>query len=217
MAKEKIKEIYKKISISQNGPASDTLRKFGLQYKVIFGLSIGQIKNIARDYVPNHELALKLREKNVREAHLLATMLDVLSENDFDYIVNLVNTADNIEIVEQMAYNMLAPLNFAYRLANEFIKSDKEYVISTAYILYSVLFSSDKNNFCEQYNTCFEYSLKHSQNNSLHVRKSVARALRKLASKNEIIKNEVLNHCIIIKKNNTPQTDFVYEEVVPLV
>lgn len=217
MSKEKIKEIYKKISLYENGPASDTLRNYGFRYKVIFGLSIGDIKKIAQDYTPNHELALKLREKDVREAHILAAFLDDLSINDFDYIIELVNKADNIEIVEQMVKNMLANLNFAPLLASEFIKSDKEFVISAAYILYSVLFENHKSENPEYYKICFNYSIQHSQNTSLHVRRAVARALRKAAADNELIKIEVINICNQIKKFDTPQTRFVFEEVVPLI
>ena len=60
----------------RNGVVADTLRSAGSPYKVIFGLNLPQIVDIARDMAPDRALAEELwANKTTRESQLAAPMI----------------------------------------------------------------------------------------------------------------------------------------------
>ena len=71
-----IKEVKKEFFAFRNGIVADALRKAGMPYKVIFGLQVPQLAQIARGLEPSMEIADKLwADKEVRESRLLAAYL----------------------------------------------------------------------------------------------------------------------------------------------
>ena len=73
---ENIKEIKHNFMAFRNGIVSDTLRKAGMPYNIIFGLQLPQIAEIARSNEKNLELADALwQDSGVRESRLLACYL----------------------------------------------------------------------------------------------------------------------------------------------
>ena len=72
---ETLKNIRHQFFAFRNGIVADALRK-QFDYRMIFGLQIPQIAEIARQYTPSSELAETLwAEKGNRESRLLATYL----------------------------------------------------------------------------------------------------------------------------------------------
>ena len=60
----------------RNGAVADSLRRQGAPYRIIFGLNLPQIAEIARDFGPDADLALQLRANTAtRESMLIAPML----------------------------------------------------------------------------------------------------------------------------------------------
>ena len=60
----------------RNGVVADTLRKAGCPHRIVFGLNLPQIADIAREFGPDNELADTLwADTALRESVLLAPML----------------------------------------------------------------------------------------------------------------------------------------------
>lgn len=55
-----IQEIKRRFFAMRNGIVADTMRKGGLGYKMVFGLNLPQIVEIAADITPSRELAEQL-------------------------------------------------------------------------------------------------------------------------------------------------------------
>ena len=73
---DSIKQIKHNFMAYRNGIVSDTLRKAGMPYNIIFGLQLPQIAAIAREYGASDELADSLwKDSGVRESRLLACYL----------------------------------------------------------------------------------------------------------------------------------------------
>ena len=67
----------------RNGIIADTMRKAGSPFKIIFGLNIPQIKQIASEIGKNKALAAKLwNNTTTRESMLLAPMIYPADELD---------------------------------------------------------------------------------------------------------------------------------------
>ena len=52
---EALREIKQSFRLYMNGPAAQSMRQKGLNYKLIWGVSLTDLKEIAKEYAPNAE------------------------------------------------------------------------------------------------------------------------------------------------------------------
>lgn len=111
----------------RNGDVADRLRKAGSPYKIIFGLLVPQIEQIAATVTPSSELADELwRNISTRESRLLATM--VFPQNEFTILKarEWIASADTKELIDMLCFRMVRNLADAELLIAEYgcCKSD---------------------------------------------------------------------------------------------
>ena len=73
---QQIAEIKRKIRLSMNGITSESMESGGIVYKKNFGVAIPRLREIAREYNPDHDLAQRLWMLKIRETMILATLLE---------------------------------------------------------------------------------------------------------------------------------------------
>ncbi len=101
----------------RNGMLADTLRGHGDPHKVIFGLEIPRIAEIARTLQPDMELALRLwDDREVRESRLLATYLFPVDAVDEKLAMKLCGEVRTREEADMLAFRLLKRLPYAGRL-----------------------------------------------------------------------------------------------------
>lgn len=117
---EVISDIKKSFFALRNGILADTLRKAGMSYKVIFGLQIPQIAEIARGLSQSAELAGSLWEdRGVRESRLLACYLFPPEETDMEKALALAADIQTPEEADMLAFRLFKKLPFAGELLDE--------------------------------------------------------------------------------------------------
>lgn len=116
-----IKEIKNFFFTYRNGMIADTLRKAGMDYKIIFGLNVPQLSDISRRINEDREkLAEELwNDSEVRESRLLACWLfnpDTVCEGKAEELMKSVKTREEADI---LAFKLLRYLPFAKSLISE--------------------------------------------------------------------------------------------------
>lgn len=112
-----MKEIKHLFFTYRNGMMADTLRRFGMPYRTIFGLEIPRIAEIARGLAPSAELADALwADREVRESRLLAAYLFPVETMTEEKAVALAADARTQEEADMLAFRLFKRLPFAARL-----------------------------------------------------------------------------------------------------
>lgn len=102
----------------RNGIIADTLRKGGSSFKIIFGLNIPQLVEIARNHGYDTELADALwQNRSTRESMLLAPMLLNPASFDVDQAHAWIDAVPDAEIADNLCHKLLRHLPYAYELA----------------------------------------------------------------------------------------------------
>ncbi len=71
-----MQHIKRRFFAMRNGAVAESLRRQGAPYRIIFGLNLPQLSEIARDFGPDADLAILLRDNTTtRESMLIAPML----------------------------------------------------------------------------------------------------------------------------------------------
>ncbi|HCX99484.1 MAG TPA: hypothetical protein DG754_05015 [Bacteroidales bacterium] len=130
-----VQRIIQEINRHMNGPVSESLTQRGFSYKVNYGVSIPELKNIAAQYNGNHELALALYEEDIRECKLIASMIDDPKKVTGEQIDNWAESFNNHEIVEQVCSNLIWKADCALSRSIEWCLSGDKYLQKAGLII----------------------------------------------------------------------------------
>ncbi|NQU54397.1 MAG: hypothetical protein HQ522_17880 [Bacteroidetes bacterium] len=153
---QKFQQLLKIIKSRKNGEISDTMNQRGINYKLNWGVSLIELREIAKTVEPDHVLALKLWNKQWRETLILATLVDnpkEVSEEQMDF---WTKTFENTEIAEQASANLWVKSKFAFIKALEWCRGKKHLVRFTGIHLVGRLAITDKQAIDEMFESFFE-------------------------------------------------------------
>jgi hypothetical protein len=144
------------IQSHKNGDVSDAMNKKGINYKMNWGVSLIELREIAKPVSNDHVLALKLWNKQWRETLILATLLDepdLVTEEQMDF---WTKSFENTEIAEQASSNLWVKSKFAFVKALEWCRGKKHLVRYTGIHLMGRLAITNKQAIDEMFDPFFE-------------------------------------------------------------
>ena len=165
---QKFQLILKLIKSRKNGDVASLMNNKGIKYKLNWGLSIIDLRAIAKQFEPDHILALKLWNKEWRETMILSTMLDepeVVTEEQMDF---RTKNFENIEIAEQASANLYVQTKFAFVKALEWCRGKKHLVRFTGIHLMGRLAMVEKKAIDEMFDPFFEELATLAKDEKLH-------------------------------------------------
>ncbi len=137
---EKLKKIKQSFRLLMNGEANRSMREKGLNYHLNWGVSLVDLRQMAKEYGKDYELAIELWKENIRECKILATMI-MPAERILPEIVDIwVEQTQEVEIAEQAAFNLYQHLDFAPEIAFRWISSNDAIRQISGYHILSRLF-----------------------------------------------------------------------------
>ena len=137
---EKLKQIKQSFRLLMNGEANRSMREKGLNYHLNWGVSLVDLRQMAKEYGKDYELAIELWKENIRECKILATMI-MPAERMLPEIVDIwIEQTQEVEIAEQAAFNLYQHLDFAPEIAFRWISSNDAIRQISGYHILSRLF-----------------------------------------------------------------------------
>lgn len=125
-----------------NGVISQSLREKGLKYRLIFGVELPRLKEIAVGYEPNHELAQALWKEDIRECKILAAYLQPV-ESFYPEIADIwVGQIHNSELADYVCMALFRRLPYASQKAFQWIASGERMPMYIGFRLMTHLFAT---------------------------------------------------------------------------
>lgn len=149
-------QLLRQIKLRKNGDVSTSMKRQGIEYKLNWGVSVVELRELAKEIKPDHLLALKLWNKQWRETMILATLLDEpekVTEEQMDF---WTKSFENREIAEQASANLWVKTKFAFAKAIEWSRGKKHPVRFTGIHLMGRLSITQKNAIDEMFEPFFE-------------------------------------------------------------
>ena len=212
---KQFQQLQNEIKLRKNGPVSDSMKEKGIKYAFNWGVSIMDLKEIARKYPANHLLALKLWNKQWRESMILATMLDdpkQVTEEQMDF---WTKSFENTEIAEHAVANLWVKTPFAFVKAIEWMRGKKHLVRYTGIQLMGRLAMVEKKALDEMFEPFFEVLYPLTKDASLST--VLYRSLNILGSRSKHLNGLCLNFVSDLKESDSEAAKklagLVYEEL----
>lgn len=120
-----IQKIKRRFFALRNGVIADYMRKSGAPYRIVFGLILPQISEIASEFGPDAGLARELRgNSSTRESLLLAPMLMPPAELTQEEATEWLEGAASAEVIDVLCLKLLKKLPFAPGIAQKMMKKE---------------------------------------------------------------------------------------------
>ena len=180
-----LKSIKQSFRLRMNGDISRSMREKGMDYKLNWGISIIELKQMGKEIGQNYDLAVELWKENIRECKILATMIMPPAQMMPELVDIWMEQTPNIEIAEQAAFNLYQHLDFAPVFAFEWIASENTIYQICGYQLISHLLKQNKPLDERGINELIDQSLCALQGQDLSVSRAAANCLRRLSETSE--------------------------------
>lgn len=138
---DKLRDVRKKLRLAMNGIISSSMRQKGMEYKLIFGVPLPEIRQISGSIEADADFARTLWREDVREMKILATMIfpsDMMTVNE---ALQWVAEIKYLEIAEQCCNNLFPFIPESDKLATLLLSDLKSlYGRVSGFLLFAQLF-----------------------------------------------------------------------------
>lgn len=212
MQDEIIRDILKRCRMAMNGIASASMRGYGLNYKLNFGVSIQKIKEIAARYESDKDLAETLWLDGTRELKILATLLYPTKQFTIETANRWVAQIPNQEIREQICVNLFQTTDFADEVGLEWINSEDDNVRSTGYwLLVRRLLTKTFNNTIQL--DTFKYIWKDISSENVSLRNAATLFLKNTGKVTPQLADQILEKVTVFKNSESPIQKEIYDSL----
>jgi len=177
-------QVIVKLKRCANPKNIEGMARFGINSKNSLGVSIPDLRKLAKEIGKDHVLAQKLWDSKIHEAKILASMIDepkLVTKKQAD---QWIKDFDSWDVCDQVCMNLFRYTRYAWKKAVGWAKEDSEFVRRAGFVMMAQLAVSEKNSADLEFEKFFPLIEKGSSDSRNFVRKAVNWALRQIGKRN---------------------------------
>jgi len=160
------------------------MARYGINPENCLGISVTQLREIAKPHRKDHELALELWETGIHEARLLAVLVDDKKKVTEEQMERWASDFDSWDVCDGCCLHLFGDTQYAWKKALEWSKRGEEYVKRAGYTMMAVLAVHDKKAEDGAFLKLLPIIKRASKDERNYVRKAVNWALRQIGKRN---------------------------------
>jgi len=206
--------VLKKLKDLADPKAVEGMAKFGIASKKIYGVSIPNLRKIAKEIGTNHQLALDLWDQGIRETRILASMIDdpaLVTEKQME---KWVKDFDSWEVCDQCCMNLFWQTPFVFKRAIDWALRKEEFVKRAGFALMAVLAWKNKEAKNKDFTKFFSIIKKESLDERNFVKKAVNWALRQIGKRNSNLNRKAINLAKEIQKIDSKSARWIASDAI---
>jgi 3-methyladenine DNA glycosylase AlkD len=180
----KYDEIMQRLKTLSDPEAVKGMARFGINPENTYGVSIPNLRKLAKEAGKDHALAQELWASGIHEARILAGMVDdpeLVSEAQMEA---WVRDFDSWDVCDQVCMNLFDKVPLAWRKVSEWSEREEEFVKRAAFALIACFAWHDKSAEDERFMNFLPVITKGATDERNFVKKAVNWALRHIGKRN---------------------------------
>lgn len=177
-------DVIARLKSKSNPGNREGMARYGITVDKAFGVSMPELRALAKELSKDHELALALWDTGYHEAKILAGLIDdprLVSEKQMDA---WAAGFDSWDVCDQCCSNLFDKTQFAYGKALAWTRDERELVRRAGYVMMATLAVHDKKAPDMVFELFFPFIVKGSLDERNLVKKAVSWALRQIGKRN---------------------------------
>ena len=176
--------IMQKLKSLSNPENVKGMARYGINPTNNLGISIYQLRPLAKEIGTHHSLALKLWDSGIHDARLLACFIDDPEKVTTEQMDSWAEDFDSWDICDQACTSLFDHTRYAYKKVHQWSIESKEFKKRGAFALIAGLAVHDKTASDATFEQFFPLIIKQSVDNRNYVKKAVNWALRNIGKRN---------------------------------
>jgi 3-methyladenine DNA glycosylase AlkD len=168
------------------------MTRYGMAVEKRFGVSVPDMRKIARDTGINHQLAVELWDTGVAETRILAGMIADPSLLTEDQMEAWVAGIDSWDVCDQVCMNLFVNSPLAWKKVLDWSMREDEFVKRAAFSLIACLCVHDKMAGDEKFSRMLPIIKQCSTDERNFVQKAVNWALRNIGKRNLVLNRNAI-------------------------
>jgi len=160
------------------------MARYGIATAGTLGISMPEIRRMAKELGKDHELALELWKSKIHEARILAALIAEPKRMTRRTMELWVKDFDSWDVCDQVVSNLFDKTSVAYELAFVWSVREEEYVRRAGYVMMAALAVHDKPASDRAFLDFLPVIVAGANDNRNFVRKAVNWALRQIGKRN---------------------------------
>jgi 3-methyladenine DNA glycosylase AlkD len=177
-------DIIRRLKSLSDPEAVKGMARFGINPENTYGVSIPNLRRIAKEAGKDHVPARKLWASGIHEAKILASMIDEPKAVTEEQMEVWVRDFDSWDVCDQVCMNLFDKVPLAWQKIADWSERDEEFVKRAAYTLIACLAWHDKKAEDEKFVGLLPVIIKGATDERNFVRKAVNWALRHIGKRN---------------------------------
>jgi 3-methyladenine DNA glycosylase AlkD/uncharacterized protein YdhG (YjbR/CyaY superfamily) len=159
--------------------------RFAIPTENALGISVADLRKLAKRHFPNHQLAIELWKARIYEARMLATMVDDPAAVTPAQMDRWCRDFDNWAICDTACFGLFDRTPHAWQKVNEWAASEKEFVRRAAFATLWGLTVHDKKSTDQPFLESLQLIEQYADDGRNFVKKAVNMALRAIGKRNK--------------------------------
>jgi len=179
-----LEEVLKSLKAKAKPDKLEGMAKYAMRGEKRLGVSIPDLRKMAKEIGKDHKLALKLWKTGIPDAMILAAMVDRPEDVTEQQMENWVKDINSWDVCDQLCMNLFENVPFVLEKINEWSKCEEEFVKRTAFALIACLAWHNKKAPDELFIKLFPIIKIGAMDERNFVKKAVNWALRNIGKRN---------------------------------
>jgi 3-methyladenine DNA glycosylase AlkD len=188
-----VKDVLDKLQSKAQPEQLKGMAKYGMTVEQRLGVSVPDMRKLAKEIGRDHELALGLWRTGIAEARILAAMIDdpdKLTEEQMEDWVEGINSWD---VCDQVCMNLFEKNQLAWKKIVDWSEREEEFVKRTAFSLIACLAWHDKKVSDARFIELLPVIIRGATDERNFVKKAINWALRNIGKRNIKLNEAAIN------------------------
>jgi len=179
-----VEDVLKKLRAKARPDQLEGMTRYGMSAEQRLGVSVPNMRTMAKELGKNHTLALELWRTGIPEAKIVAAMIDEPEKLTEKQMEEWVKDIDSWDICDQVCMNLFEKTPLAWQKIIDWSDRKEEFIKRAAYALIACLAWHDKKIEDEKFIKLFPVIKRGATDERNFVKKAVNWALRNIGKRN---------------------------------
>jgi 3-methyladenine DNA glycosylase AlkD len=178
-------QIIERLHSMANPVNAAGMARFGINSSRTLGVTVADLRKMARAIGRDHTLAAQLWESGIHEARIVAALIDAGEQVTGEQMDAWVREIDSWDICDSCCNNLFRVTPFAYQKAREWAGREEEFVKRAGFVLMATLAVHDKRRSDEAFLQFLSLIERGAEDERNFVKKAVNWALRQIGKRSK--------------------------------
>ena len=190
------------------------MARAGIRAQRVYGISMLNLRKIAKETGCDHALAQELWSSGIHEARIIACMIDDPKTVTEGQLESWVKDFDSWDVCDGCCGNLFDRTEFAYQKAVEWSSRPDEYVKRAGFVMMATLAVHDKKAKDYQFLRLLPIVKRESTDDRNFVKKAVNWALRQIGKRNSALNKRAIQTAKQIQKMDSRSAKWIASDAI---